>query len=169
MTPAAWSYGPNFKPITNSESCSFFAPWRLCVRLFIFSQPFSHRVIECDGRSEVGQFESAGQLVCKHKVTRRDLSPRTPFPDSFRVDHLDTFARGGGWWFRTCCYSGKPRLMIPHQSAAQCPGRLKTPRAPRRDRSTRLLLAAATKSGSVLICTQAPKGRLSKAQANGLG
>ena len=56
---------------------------------------------------------------------------------NFRVaDHLDTIARGGGWSFRTWCYSGKSRLMIPHQSVAHCPGRLKTPRAQRWDRST---------------------------------
>jgi hypothetical protein len=87
---------------------------------------------------------------------------------NFRVaDHLDTMARGGRWSFRRWCYSGKSRLMIPHQSVAHCPGRLKTPRAQRRDRSTweeqqgghsmwilntssaSLLLAAASKSMSL--------------------
>jgi hypothetical protein len=63
----------------------------------------------------------------------------TAFPQSGcgRVaDHLDTIARGGGWPLRKGCYSGKSRLMIPRQSVAHCPGRLKTPRAQRRDRST---------------------------------
>jgi hypothetical protein len=32
------------------------------------------------------------------------------------ADHPDTIARGGGWSFRTWCYSGKSRLMFPHQS-----------------------------------------------------
>ena len=33
--------------------------------------------------------------------------------DHFRIaDHLDTIARGGGWSFRTWCYSGKSRLPI---------------------------------------------------------
>jgi hypothetical protein len=36
-------------------------------------------------------------------------------------DHPDTIARGDGWWFRPCCCSGKSRLIITHQSAAQMP------------------------------------------------
>ena len=39
------------------------------------------------------------------------------------------------WPNDTWCYSGKSRLMIPHQSVAHCPG-LQTPRAQRRDRWT---------------------------------
>jgi hypothetical protein len=37
---------------------------------------------------------------------------------------LDTIARGGGWSFRTRCYSGKLRLIIPHQSVPHCSGGL---------------------------------------------
>jgi len=77
---------------------------------------------------------SATRKMPDRKPTFRSLSGQLPIPFS-EGDHLDAIARGGGWSFRTGGYSGKSRLMIPHQFVAHCPGRLKTARAQRRDRA----------------------------------
>ena len=98
---------------------------------------------------------------CLDSTDSADESPGVGHFAAFRAgilnfwmaDHLNTIARGGGLSFPTWCYSGKSRIMIPHQSVAHCSKpRERNVRTIRRERVTSRPLDEDTQYG---ICQSA--------------